>query len=135
MTEKHNHNILLSYSSEDKPWVSEFLATLKGAGIENWFDASDLNPGERWQEKILEALRDSEPLVFVLSPNSIESPWTFFEIGAAVADRKRIIPIITEDFDLSKLPLLLRPYQFLQASSPQAAGKRVAEVLETTPQH
>lgn len=135
MTEKRDYDIFLSYSSKDKPWVSEFVATLKGAGVKAWFDASDLAPGERWQEKIQEALRDSEILVVVLSQNSVESPWTFFELGAAVADRKRIIPIATEDFDLSKLPLLLKQYQLLKESSPQAAGRRVAEVLDAEPQH
>ena len=130
MTEKRDYDIFLSYSHKDKPWVSEFVATLKKAGIKAWFDQSEIAPGERWQEKIQQALRDSKTLVVILSQNNIESPWTFFELGAAVADHKRIIPIATDDFDLRKLPLLLRQYQFLKESSPQEAGKRVAEVLE-----
>lgn len=129
MTEKSDYNIFLSYSSKDQPWVSEFVATLKEAGVKAWFDVSDLAPGERWQEKIQKALRDSEILVVILSQNSIASPWTFFELGAAVADQKRIIPIVTEDFDFSKFPLLLKQYKLLKESSPQAAGKLVAEVL------
>ena len=135
MTEKRSYDIFLSYSSKDRPWVSEFVATLKESGVKAWFDVSDLAPGERWQEKIQEALRDSETLVVILSQNSVESPWTFFELGAAVADQKRIIPIVTEDFDLSRLPLLLKQYRLLKESSPQAAGKRVAEVLEAEPEH
>lgn len=131
MTEKCDYNIFLSYSSKDKPWVSEFVATLKEAGVKAWFDVSDIAPGERWQEKIQKALRDSEILVVILSQNSIDSPWTFFELGAALADHKRIIPIVTEDFNFSKLPSLLKPLKLLKESSPQVAGKRVAEVLET----
>lgn len=130
MTEKRTYEVFLSYSSRDRAWVSEFAAALRDAGVKSWFDVSDLAPGERWQERIQEALRDSNTLVVILSPNSVESPWTFFELGAAVADRKRIIPVLTEDVEVTHVPLLLKQFQFLKEESPREAGKRVAEVLE-----
>lgn len=133
MAEKRDYDIFLSYSSKDKAWVSEFTDALKEAGVKAWFDVSDLTPGERWQDRIQEALRDSRTLVVILSPNNVESPWTFFELGAAVADKKRIIPIIAEDVDPRQLPLLFKQFQFLKESSPREAGKRVAEVLEKQP--
>jgi TIR domain len=130
MDEKHSFDVFLSYASKDKPWASEFGSALRDAGVKIWFDEFNLVPGEPWQERVEEALRASRTLVVVLSPHSAESPWTFFELGAAVADHKRIIPVAREDMDWTHLPSPLRRLQILRESSPQEAGRRVAEVLE-----
>ncbi len=135
MAEKQRYDVFLSYSFKDKPWVSEFASALRDAGVKTWFDVSELAPGERWQDKIQEALRDSSTLIIILSPNSVESPWTFFELGAALADKKRIIPVVAEDVDLMRIASLLRQFQFLKESSPREAGRRVAEILEQVESH
>ncbi|HVR96799.1 MAG TPA: toll/interleukin-1 receptor domain-containing protein [Thermoanaerobaculia bacterium] len=129
MTEKSGYEVFLSYSSKDKQWVTEFASALRDAGVKTLFDVSELTPGEPWQERIADALRESRTLVMILGPHSAESPWTFFELGAAIADHKRIIPVVTADIDLSRLPMALRRRQLLKESSPQEAGRRVAEVL------
>jgi hypothetical protein len=130
MTEPPHYDVFLSYSGKDRDWVGAFTESLQDSGVKNWFDVSSLAPGERWQDRIQEALRDSKFLIVIVSEESMDSPWTFFELGAAVADRKRIIPVITSDIKIERLPSLLRPYQFLRESSPSVAGKRVAEVIK-----
>jgi hypothetical protein len=54
----------------------------------------------------------------------------FFELGAAVADKKRIIPVIAQDVDISQVPLPVRRFQMVREESPIEAGKRVAGVIE-----
>jgi hypothetical protein len=54
----------------------------------------------------------------------------YFELGAAIADHKRIIPILVEDVEIELIPQFLRRLQFLRPASPTEAGKRVAEVIE-----
>jgi TIR domain-containing protein len=130
MAEKHEFDVFVSHAAKDKPWASELASALREAGVNIWFDEFDLMPGEPWQEKIAEALRASRTIVMVLSAQTAESPWTFFELGAAVADHKRIIPVAREEIDLAHLPSPLRRLQILRESSPQEAGRRVAEVLE-----
>ena len=130
MAERHSYDVFLSYSMKDRDWVSAFAESLRGSGVRAWFDASDIAPGDRWQDRIQEALRDSKFLVVILTSHTIDSPWTFFELGAAVADRKKIIPIITEEVDLDRIPSLLRQFQFLKEPSPAEAGKRVAAVID-----
>jgi hypothetical protein len=130
MPEKPSYDVFLSYSPQDKEWVSSFAAALREHGVRTWFDVHDLAPGERWQEKIQDALRESRALIVVLSPDSVRSPSTFFELGAAVADRKRIIPVLRGDIEPTSVPAPLSRFQFLKEASPVAAGKRVAEVIE-----
>ncbi|HEX8245943.1 MAG TPA: toll/interleukin-1 receptor domain-containing protein, partial [Longimicrobium sp.] len=96
MMHERDFDVFLSYSSKDVEWAEAFVDTLRSSGVRPWSHV-DIAPGEKWAERIEDALRHSHTLVFFLTPNSVDSPWTFFEIGAAIADRKRIIPIITED--------------------------------------
>jgi hypothetical protein len=65
----------------------------------------------------------------VLSPESLQSELMFFELGAAIADQKNIIPVAPKAIEWSSIPPLLRRYQFLNEPSPSLAGRRVAEAL------
>lgn len=128
--EKKQSNIFVSYSHEDTEWAREFVSTLKKSGVTTWFDSHDIKPGEKWRDVIQDALRRSSTLVVVITKNSAASPWTFFEIGAAVADNKEIIPVLAEDLDMNQIPLFIRNFQILRAESASDAGKRVAEAIE-----
>lgn len=131
MTGARPYDVFLSYSRKDRDWVAAFTESLHDAGVNGWFDVhSSALPGEPWEDRIEEALRDSKFLVVILSPDFVESPWTFFELGAAVADRKKIIPVLTEDVKIDRLPSVLRKFQALREPSPLEAGKRVAEVIK-----
>lgn len=129
MTEKRKYDVFLSYSSEDRDWATEITTALKDSGVSTWFDAHDIVPGDRWQTRIEEALRESRVLVLIVSPKSLNRPWTFFEIGAAVADSKRIVPVLAEDVDIASLPPLLRQFQSVKERSPREAARRVAEAV------
>lgn len=130
MTEKTKHDIFISSSSNvDRVWVAEFASALKDAGITNFFDVRDIKPGELWRDKIEEALRDSRILVLILSGGGEISPWIFFELGAALADKKKIIPVVPEEVDWKGIHPILTQFQFLKESSAKEAGKKVAEII------
>ena len=130
MDNNKHFNVFLSYSHHDTKWVQEFTSVLKTSGISTCFDVNEIDPGEKWQEAMQKALRESKTLVVFLSHNNVNSPSTLFELGAAVADNKKIIPILVEDLDISQVPLPIRTFQMLRASSPTEAGIRVAEVIQ-----
>ena len=129
MPEKRKYDVFLSHSAKDREWVAEFADALTDAGVTTWFDVSKVSPGERWQDQLQEALRASRTLVMIVSPDSVKSPWLFAELGAAVADGKRIIPVLTGDVEPGEIPALLRQYQFLREPSARQAGLRIAEVV------
>jgi hypothetical protein len=130
MNKEKRYDVFLSYSHKDRPWVLEFVSALREAGVIAWFDINDIAPGERWQDKVQEALWESSTLVVFLSNNTLESPWTFFELGAAMADLKKIIPVLIQDLDTRRIPSLLTRFRLIKESSPSQAGKQVAEVIK-----
>lgn len=129
MADTAPHAVFLSYHTNDQAWVSAFAAALRSEGVPPWFDAHEIKAGERWQEVTERALRESETLVLVITPGSFDSPWTFFELGAAIAGRKRVIPVIKGEVNLGELPPLVRQFQFVREASPEDAARRVAEAL------
>jgi hypothetical protein len=130
VSEHHEYDVFLSYSIQDRAWVLEFSDALSEGGVKRWFDpVAEMAPGKPWREEMEEALRASRTLVLILSPASLDSRWTFFELGAAVADNKKIIPVAANDVDLSKVPVPLREYDVVREPSPREAGMRVAEAI------
>lgn len=124
-----SYDVFLSYSSASQPWVRKFTDALTAAGVSAWFDAHDILPGERWQAQIEKALRQSRVLIMVLTQDSVQRPWTFFELGAALAGGKRIVPVLSDDVDPADIPAVVRQFQFVREKTPEAAAQRVAEAV------
>src|SRR5689334_11353856 len=129
MAERRPTRIFLSYAPQDSDWAKEFAAALREAGVTGVFDASELLPGDLWVDRTEEALRQSRVFVLIVSPHTRESPQALFELGAAMGDDKRIIPVLVDDVPAGALPPFVRKYQPLRESSPRAAGERLADAL------
>ena len=129
MINKH-YTTFLSYSHQDAIWVSQFVQSLKEFGPMFWSESDKILPGELWEETIKTSLRESTIFIVILSPNSITSNSVFFELGAAIADKKHIVPILISDIDARNLPYFLSKFPLFKEASPSKAGKLVAEVLQ-----
>jgi hypothetical protein len=131
MADSRSYHVFVSYSQGDEPWASKFVDELQAQGVRA-FDKADIELGERWSDQIEKALREAPIVVLLVSPNYMNNDWGWvpFELGAALAANKRIIPIATQEVEHTPVSSLLRDRQWLQETSPQAAGKRVAEVVE-----
>ena len=62
--------IFLSYASEDADAAQRIADALKAAGIEIWFDKSELRGGEAWDRKIREQIRTCALFIPVMSANT-----------------------------------------------------------------
>lgn len=134
---EQSYDLFISYLPEDKPWVSQFVAALREKDLHPFWD-DEILAGQDWQKVVGQALRESDTLIVILSPEGAPSNLMFFELGAAIAGKKRIIPVAHGALDWAQIPALLRRYKFLNETSPGLAAKCVAEVvgrLETTPAH
>ena len=123
------HPVFISYARSDKESARELVRSLDAAGVRSWLDVAEIRPGERWKARIQEELREARVLVVLLTPDSLKSRWTFFEVGAAVADGKTIIPVLSKGIEPEDVPPILRNFQWIQGSTLSEAGKLIAKAV------
>ncbi len=117
--DKIKSRVFVSYSHKDAPVVREIVDALKASGLSVWSDQS-LAAGTDWAADMEKALRQSDAFIFVISPESLESPSVNFELGVALsraADSPdlRIIPLMVKKVDQKALPPLLRNQAIVKA--------------------
>src|SRR5262249_35039401 len=62
--------VFLSYASEDSEAAARIAEALKAAGIEVWFDKSELRGGDAWDQTIRQRIRDCRLFVPIISAHS-----------------------------------------------------------------
>lgn len=86
--------LFLSYSHDDKAWVSELWRTLRDrAKHDVWMD-THIRPAQDWWATILQSIAGCECFIYILTPKSTESIYCRAEMGYAVALNKPILPLI-----------------------------------------
>jgi hypothetical protein len=63
--------IFLSYAREDEAQVRGVYRRLRAAGFEVWMNKINLLPGQRWQQEIPRAIRNSDFILIFFSKNSV----------------------------------------------------------------
>jgi len=123
--------LFISYSHSDKDWARQFVESLEHSGLKVWLDEPNIKGGQSWDEALENGLRESDAVVLLISPDNINRPNLFFEIGAALGMNKALIPIVPKDFDYHRLPLSLQRIKFLIRNSPEETAKELATAVES----
>lgn len=84
----------ISYSSEDKELAEFINKELKRHEITSFMASDSLQAGQNWQQEILENLRNSKWVVLLASRAACSSAFVNQEIGGALLDSKKLIPIV-----------------------------------------
>ena len=93
--------VFISYARTDLAFVEQLAADLRKAGFEVWYDISGLSGGSRWRVDIENALRSSQFVIVVLSPDSIKSEWVDREFLFASNLGLKITPLLYRKCELS----------------------------------
>ena len=92
--------VFISYSRKDLAFVEQLASDLEDAGLNVWYDLSDLEGGSRWSKEIEKAIRESQYVLVVLSPDSVASKWVEEEFLFAGELKKKIIPLFYRQCDI-----------------------------------
>lgn len=117
--------VFLSYPRSDEAWAHEFAKSLSDRGVGVWLD-QPVRAGDFWRDAVEKGLREAEVMIFLVTPNTLNSPILFFEIGAAISMGKRVVPVVSSDVDPSTLPQSLRLRKYLIMESPEATAEEFA---------
>src|SRR5579875_1493948 len=73
----------ISYASEDQHFVEVLYQNLQQRGVRCWFAPMNLRPGDKFPEKITEAIQHHDKLLLVLSKHALASDWVKKEVEIA----------------------------------------------------
>ena len=88
------YDVFISFASLDTAQAEILAGALRRAGKAPFLSSKELDAGSAFADTIREALRGSDELWVLLSPNSLSSQWVLSEWAAAWALEKPIIPIL-----------------------------------------
>jgi len=97
--------VFISYAQSDERLAEKIAESLKQAGITIRDYRQEILPGELWSEKASQALRDSDAMVVLLTPEAARSKQVRSEINYALSQdafKNRLIPVVVGSPD--KIP-------------------------------
>lgn len=92
MSERASNAVFLSYASQDAEVASRICDALRAAGIEVWFDQSELRGGDIWDRKIKQQIRECALFLPLISANTNARAEGYFRLEWKLAvDRSHLM--------------------------------------------
>lgn len=124
----------ISYSRRDLGFAKKLFDALRQRRRDAWVDLEGIEPSEEWLNKLYAAIDASPAFVYIISEDSIRSPYCDDEIRRAAANHKKLIPILCRPVDAATLPPAIAKLQwisFLEESQFEARFDDLIEALDT----
>jgi hypothetical protein len=80
--------VFLSYASQDAEAARRICDALRQAGVEVWFDQSELRGGDAWDQKIRQQIRDCALFVPIILAHTSSRPEGYFRLEWGIADQR-----------------------------------------------
>ena len=89
--------IFISYSRKDFDKVKAIKDEIdRELGIDCWMDLDGIESGDQFKKVIIKAINEHDTFLFMLSTNSMASPYALKELGFAASKHKRVILVFIE---------------------------------------
>ena len=119
--------VFISAAPSDHEVARILSDTLERAGLRTW-DSSAVVPGANSSSEAGEALRRSDCLVVLVSPDAMQSQWIRHEITYALGEQRfenRVIPILVKRTPRSDIPWALNALNWLEGKPDEVAESLV----------
>ena len=121
--------VFISYSRVDSSFVQTLDRGLREADKDVWVDWEGIPPSADWMAEIGAAIEGASAFVFVLTEASARSEICARELELAVADNKRIVPVVPGAMDPSKAPHELARLNWIAFDLAAAQGEAFANSM------
>ena len=135
--------VFLSYASQDAEAARRICEALRSAGIEVWFDQSELRGGDSWDRKIRRQIKECALFVPVISANTNSRQEGYFRLEWKLAvdrshlmaeDAPYLFPVVIDDIPDTKarVPDKFRDVQWTRINvrdTPPMLAERVKRLL------
>ena len=124
-------DVFISYSRKDKAFVQVLHQALAKSKYEAWIDWQDIPPTADWWAEIEAGIEAADAFIFVISPDSIASQVCHREVDHAVANHKRLTPIVRRDgFEKEQRHPALSKHHWLYFREQDAFDAAFASLVE-----
>lgn len=114
---KNGHNLMtqvfLAYAHEDQAVMQKIRHSLMRQAITVWTNNTDIQTGEAFDKAIQRGIEQADNLVYLLSPQALNSEYCQQELNYALSLNKRIIPVLVNKTPLEQIPDALRYLQYI----------------------
>jgi TolB-like protein/Flp pilus assembly protein TadD len=118
-----SHALFLSYASQDAEAAQRICETLRTAGIEVWFDQSELRGGDAWDQSIRKQIKTCALFLPIISENTRARDEGYFRLEWKLAvdrchlmatDKTFLLPVVIDDTreDDERVPERFRDVQW-----------------------
>ncbi len=95
-------DVMVSYSSKDRPQVLQLVQRLRAAGVAVWIDHGGIDGAQRWGEEIVNAIESCKTVLLMVSQSSVQSDNIAKEVALAWESGKHFLPLYLEDAKIPK---------------------------------
>src|SRR5579863_4234207 len=142
-----SHGVFLSYASQDAEAAQKICEALRAAGIEVWFDQSELRGGDAWDQSIRKQIKTCALFLPVISHATHDRVEGYFRLEWKLgvdrshlisADQAFLLPVVIDDTGDGdeRVPDRFREVQWTRLPggiTPAAFVERVRRLLSGEP--
>ncbi|MEG4484343.1 TIR domain-containing protein [Microcoleus sp. D2_18a_B4] len=105
--------VFVSYAEQDKATMEKIRNSLRRESLTVWTNTTDIQTGEAFEAAIQRGIEQADNVVYLLSPDSLDSHFARKELEIALSLNKRIIPLLVRETSAEKMPNALRNLQYI----------------------
>lgn len=122
--------VFISYSRKDMAFADRLEAALKVRGIEVFIDREEIYAFEDWWKRLQALIGRADTVIFVLSPDAVQSDVALKEVAYAASLNKRFAPIVCRRVDDIAVPEALRRLNFIFFDDPERFDASIARLVD-----
>jgi hypothetical protein len=130
--------VLISHATEDEPAAAalkDMIVRCSLNRIKVWFSSDraargGMPIGGPWFSELNTKLKETEWVVATVTPQSVSSPWLYFECGFVACSRTQSVIPVTLGLPISHVPMPLAAYQMYDATNAASLTTFLQRLLE-----
>ena len=127
--DKAGARVFISYSRKDSGTAEHLRDELRASGFDAFLDVHDIDPGEKWKDRLGDLIASAEKIVFLISPDSVASDICEWEIDKAERLGKSILPVVVRETDSEAIPGRLSDINFIFYRSDEERSAGLQKLL------
>lgn len=114
---KNAHNkmtqVFLAYAQADAEVMDTVRRLLRRQGFTVWSSQTDIPTGETFKQVVNQGIEEADTMVYLLSPDSLQSQYCEYELDYAVSLSKRVIPILVRPLAAAAVSPAIQALQYI----------------------